>query len=48
MLKREKGMRYVVVDGKAPYIEKLTDKLEGYLGAIERFQNCIREDIDRE
>ena len=48
VLKREKGMRYVVVDGKAPHIEKLTDKLEGYLGAIERYQNRIREDISSE
>ena len=42
---RETGIRYVVVDGKVPHIEKLTDKMEGWLGAIERFQNRIREDI---
>ena len=42
---RETGLRYVVVDGKVPHIEKLTDKMEGWFGAIERFQNRIREDI---
>ena len=44
----ESGFGYVVVDGKAPNIEKLMDKLDGWLGAIERFQNRIREDIARE
>ena len=48
VLKRETGNGYVVVDGKVPHIEKLTDKLEGWLAAIERFQNRIREDIARE
>ena len=34
-----------MVDGKVPSIEYLTDKLEDWFGAIERFQDRIREGI---
>jgi len=32
----------------AAYHENLTDELECWYGAIERFQECVRKDINRE
>ena len=45
---RDTGYGNVTVNGGVPYIENLTDKLEGWYGAIERFQERVRKDINRE
>ena len=45
IVSRESGSVYVVVDGKAPNIESLMDKLDDWLDVIVSFQERIRRSI---
>jgi len=48
IVSRASGSVYVVVDGKAPNIEALLDKLDDWLDAIVSFQERIRRSIVKE
>ena len=47
VVRRDSGNMYVVVDGKAPSIENLTDHLDGWITAIEKLQDRIREGMTK-
>lgn len=44
----DKGNGLVIVDGKTPHIGSLLDKQGDWLATIAKYQDQIREDIDRE
>jgi hypothetical protein len=42
---KDSGSRYVIFNGETPYIETLMDKQDGWIAAIEQFQNRIRQEF---
>ena len=45
---RESGNMYVVVDGKAPNIENLMDRMDGWLTVMKNFQDRVRDGMTKE